>query len=59
MTAKFDAFEAELRALCRKHGVILTTEMYDALEVWDATGRVGEDEIHSQGFVDHTKGAEG
>ena len=33
MTAKFDAFKAELIALCDKHGVQLSTSMYDSIEV--------------------------
>lgn len=37
MTAKFEKFEAALRALCIEHGVCLTTNSYGYIEVANMT----------------------
>lgn len=37
MSDKFETFKRELEELCIKHEVIVTPELYEALEVWDAT----------------------
>lgn len=44
---RFDAFVAELRSLCRKHGVVISASGYDGLEVWNANGQIEhEDPIY-------------
>lgn len=53
MTTKFDAFVADLEALCRKHQVHLSASMYDCLQVWDLAE--GEEPITSAGIDDRTK----
>lgn len=35
MSAKYDAFIKELKDLCDKHEVMLSTEGYDQMQVWD------------------------
>jgi len=36
MSEKFDKFVTALNALCKEHGVFLSTTGYDALAVFDA-----------------------
>lgn len=52
MTAKFNKFVTELRALCIAHGVTLTASQYDNLQVWDFDGHaldtVVEDKTNAQ-----------
>lgn len=48
----FEKFEAELIALCEKHGVQLATSGYDSIEVWRRES--GEEPLYS-GLVDRTQ----
>jgi hypothetical protein len=48
----FEAFKQELKALCRKHRIQLSTSGYDALQAWDLCD--GEEPIFASGFEDHT-----
>jgi len=55
MSEKFEAFKAELIALCEKHDVLISSEedsAYNALAVWDR-GDSAPDDFGS--MVDHTK----
>lgn len=54
MTKKFDEFVAELKALCKKHNVVLSVSAYDALQVWDLHDD-DEDVISSCGIDDMTE----
>ena len=47
MTKKFDEFIAELKALCKKHNVVLSTYGYDSIQVWDA------DDVYDTGHFVH------
>lgn len=55
MSQQFDAFVADLRALCLKHGVTLSSSGYDGLQVWPL--RFGDDPIHQGVIEDCTDGA--
>jgi len=45
--SRFDSFVAELRTLCRKHGVVISSSRYDGLEVWNNNGKIEhEDPIY-------------
>lgn len=35
MTYKYEKFLVELKELCNKHDVSLSTSMYDSIQVWD------------------------
>lgn len=45
---QFNAFKAELEALCIKHKVRLSVSHYDSMEVWPL--KIGDDPVHSNGF---------
>jgi hypothetical protein len=43
--AKLAAFLTEYEALCRRHGLRLTPELYDLLQVWPLSMRQDEDPL--------------
>jgi hypothetical protein len=50
-TSRFESFVAELRSLCRKHGVVISASGYEGLEVWNANGQIEhEDPIYCGGI---------
>lgn len=55
-TDKYGAFVAELKLLCLRHDVLLATEGYDSLQVWDL--KQGDDPLYGGEPDDRTK-AEG
>lgn len=46
------AFITEIEDVCRKHGLSLSTELYDGLEVWPLLP--GEEPLKSNGIFDWT-----
>lgn len=54
---KFAPFVAALRELCRKHGVLLCCDRFEALQVWPATGNPGEELLYFSEVLDRTDGA--
>jgi hypothetical protein len=52
---KARAFVEELSALCKKHGVVLSTSDYDGLQVWDRTPE-DKEPIYAAGIQDMTAG---
>jgi hypothetical protein len=45
--SRFELFVAELRKLCRHHGVVISASGYEGLEVWNANGKIEhEDPIY-------------
>lgn len=53
----FVAFRAELRALCEKYGVYITSSRYDTLQVWKLEIERSEAELAEfiDGLEDRTK----
>jgi hypothetical protein len=51
-SAKAEMFVDALVALCKEHGVTLTTRIYDGLEVWDDAD--GSIPIYCAGIRDRT-----
>jgi hypothetical protein len=52
VSKKCDDFIVALNKLCREHGVQLSTELYDGLQVWDL--RDGEEPVLCDGIEDMT-----
>ena len=55
MTKKFNEFVAELKALCKKHNVVLSTYGYDSIQVWDADDVYDSGQVVRCGIEDLTK----
>ena len=55
MTKKFDEFIAELKALCKKHDVVLSTYGYDSIQVWDSDDVYDSGQVVRCGIEDLTK----
>ena len=49
---RFDMFVAELKDLCRKHRLQISTSGYDGLEIWPLKDE--EEPIHANGIEDMT-----
>lgn len=56
VSRKFSGFVVALAALCREHGVRLSTSGYDGLEAWDADA--SGKPLHAAGVEDCTKGGQ-
>lgn len=56
LSPKVEAFLDEVRAVCRKHGLQISTSLYDGFQVWPL--RKGEEELYGAGIEDMTDGDE-
>lgn len=54
MTIKFERFMADLALLCRQHQVVICSELYERMEVWDLNPS-DEHFIAFSDVVDRTK----
>lgn len=54
MTPKAENFIKALRALCLTHGVMLTTEAYEGLQIWDLLPQDTSNPIHVPDIEDMT-----